>query len=310
VVPLFRRCQGLIALAAAVGLSSCATAKHAPAPAPEAIDLRPARDAVQSAREAGAVERAPDAFARAQGHLNEAEALAADALDQEKREQSAWLGRLAIVEAECAVVIARQSAQQSEQKAETSQEAEKRSNALIRKHEEDQKRLEEQIASLKRELDFTETEVIRTKARLKGIETKAEAAFAIAEARTLLSRLDEKTSRTPSVQRGQEALQRAETLLREDENYGAAIFFAQKAQDAALKAREVRPPGAQERPAAQPVYAVKVASANLRKGPDASETVIARVPRGSQLKASVARGDWIRVEYAGTTGWIHQSVVE
>jgi hypothetical protein len=306
--PVFGRVERVAALSAALGLSACATGGKSSRVTPGPVDLGPARSAVESARDAGADERAPAAFARAQGHLNEAEALAAEPLEPDKRQQSEWLGRLAIVEAECATQIARQTEQQSEQKAQTSQEAERRT-AQIRKHEEDQKRLEEQIASLKRELDFTETEVIRTKARLKGIETKAEASSAIAEGRILLSRLDEKTSRSPNVQRGQEALQRAETLLRE-ENYGAAIFFAQKAQDAALKAREVRPPGAQERPAAQPVYAVKVASANLRKGPDASETVIARVPRGSQLKASVARGDWIRVEYAGTTGWIHQSVVE
>lgn len=308
-VPLFRRCQGLVALVAAVGFSACATAKHAPPPAPKApIDLGPARDAVQSAREAGAIERAPEAFARAQGHLNEAEALAADPLEQDKREQSAWLGRLAIVEAECAVLIARHSVQQSDQKVQTSQEAEKR-NALIRKHEEDQRRLEEQVASLKRELDFTETEMIRTKARLKGIETKAEVSSAIAEGRILLSRLDDRNMRTTSAQSAVDALRRAEELLRE-ENYGAAIFFAQKAQDLALKAREPRAAAAPERPAAQPSYTVKVASANIRKGPDTAEPVVARAPRGAQLKASATRGDWIRVERDGVNGWVHRSVVE
>lgn len=306
---LFFRVEGLAALSAAVGLSACATGGKGALATPAPVDLTPARSAVESARDAGADERAPAAFARAQGHLNEAEALAAEPLESDKRRQSEWLGRLAIVEAECAVQIARQSVQQSEQKLQTSQDAERRT-AQIRKHEEDQRRLEEQVASLKRELDFTETEVIRTKARLKGIETKAEASSAIAEGRILLSRLDEKTSRTLSVQRGQADLQRAETLLREEKNYGAAIFFAQKAQDAALKAREVRSAAPQERPPDQATYTVKVASANLRKGPDASAPVIGRAPRGAQLKASVARGDWIRVEHAGASAWVHRSVVE
>jgi hypothetical protein len=301
-------------LAAAFAFSACASAARRPSPPASGppIDLGPAREAVESAREAGAVERAPDAFARAQGHLNEAEALAVDPLEQEQREQSAWLGRLAIVEAECAGQIARQvarqAAQQSEQRLQTSQEVEKR-NAQIRQHEEEQRRLEEQIAGLKRELDLTETEVIRTKARLKGIETKAEASSAIAEGRILLSRLDEKSRRTPLAQRAREALQRAENLLRQ-ENYGAAMFFAQRAQDQALKAREQRGTAALDRPPAQPSYTVRVASANLRKGPDASQEIVARLPRGTKLKASVARGDWIQVEHGGRNGWVHHSVVE
>jgi hypothetical protein len=310
VAPLFRRCRGLIALAAACGFSACATAKQPP-PTSEPgapIDLGPAREAVESAREAGAVERAPAAFARAQGHLNEAEALAADPLEPEKREQSAWLGRLAIVEAECAAQIARQAAQQTEQRAQTDQEVERRTTQL-RLHEEGQRRLEEQLASLKRELDFAETEVIRTKARLTGIDTKAEASSAIAEGRILLARLDDASKRSSLGQRAQDALGRAEGLLRA-ENYGAAMFFAQKAQDSALKAQEQRGAPSPDRPAAQSVYTVKAARANLRKGPDVSQGIVARLPRGTTLKASVARGEWIRVEHAGTIGWVHGSLVE
>ena len=167
------------------------------------------------------------------------------------------------------------------------------------------------MALLKRELDFTETEVIRTKSRLKGIETKAEASSAIAEGRILLVRMaEERGSRAQDVQRAEQALQRAEALLRE-ENFGAAIFFAQKAQDAALKAREQRPVQSEpERPAPSASYTVKAASANLRKGPGTSEAIVARVARGERLRASVMRGDWIRVEHAGATGWIHRSLVE
>jgi uncharacterized protein YraI len=120
---------------------------------------------------------------------------------------------------------------------------------------------------------------------------------------------DERGRRAPGVQRAEEALDRADDLLRDD-NFGAAIFFAQKAQDAALKARERPTPSAQERPAPSASYTVKAASANLRKGPGTDEPIVARLAKGERLRASVIRGDWIRVEHAGAVGWIHRSLVE
>jgi hypothetical protein len=78
-------------------------------------------------------------------------------------------------------------------------------------------------------------EVIRTKARLQGIETKAEASSAIAEARILMTRLDARDRATLS--RCQELLDKAEQQINEN-NFGAAVFFARKAQDIATKARE------------------------------------------------------------------------
>jgi hypothetical protein len=299
----------IAALTLIAAAAACATSQAPPPKAPP-VDLGPAREALEDARAARAEERAPESFSRAQGHLNEAEALAADDASPDKRRQSEWLGRLATVEAQCAAHIARQQERQTDERSQTTQEAEKR-NERIRRHEDEQRRLEEQVALLKRELDFTETEMIRTKARLKGIETKAEASSAIAEGRILLGRMaDERGARALGVQRAQEALERAETLLRE-ENFGAAIFFAQKAQDAALKSREPRAAQTgQERPAPSSSYTVTAASANLRKGPGTHEPIVAQLARGDQLKASVMRGDWIRVEHAGAAGWIHRSLVE
>lgn len=295
----------------AVTLAACAAgcaARQAPPPGPPP-DLNPAREALELARAAGADQRAADTYSRAQGHLNEAEALAGAARSVDERRQAEWLGRLAVVEAQCATQLARQQTQQANQRSLASQEVEKH-NALMRRHEEDQRRLEEQAALLRRELDLTENEVIRTKARLKGIETKADASSAIAEGRILLGRLvEEKGTRAQDVQRAQEALARAETLLR-DENFGAAIFFAQKAQDAALKAREPRAEDDSERPAPSPSYTVKASVANLRRGPSTNEPVVARVSRGTPLRASVMRGEWIRVEHAGNTGWVHRSLLE
>jgi hypothetical protein len=300
-----KRLVGALALAA--GAAGCAARQAAPA-AP--ADLEPARQALEAAREAGAEERAPEAYGRARGHLNEAEALAAGPASGDQRRQSEWLGRLATVEAQCAAQLAQQQVEQSEQRSLSTQEAEKRS-AQLRRHEDEQRRLEEQVALLKRDLELTENEVIRTKSRVKGIETKAEASSAIAEIRILLVRIaEERGGRSPGVLLAQEALEKADEQLRE-ENYGAAIFFAQKAQDAALKAREGRG-GAREpeRSALHASYTVKSESVNLRKGPGTGEAVLAKVAKGTQLKATGQQGDWIRVEHAGTTGWIHRSLLE
>ena len=95
-------------------------------------------------------------------------------------------------------------------------------------------RQEERITLLLRDLELTETEIIRTKARLKGLETKAEASSAIAEARILVGRLDRRT-RTATLASAQQAIAKAEQLLQQ-ENYGAALFFATKAQQIARAA--------------------------------------------------------------------------
>jgi hypothetical protein len=294
----------VLALTLIAATAACATKQAAPKAPP--VDLSSAREALEEARAARADERAPDAFSRAQGHLNEAEALAAEVVSPDKRRQSEWLARLATVEAQCASQIARQQARQGDERSLSTREAERR-DETIRRQEDEQRRLDEQVALLKRELDFTETELIRTKSRLKGIETKAEASSAIAEGRILVGRVaDQRGSRAQVVLRAQAALARAEAEL-QDENFSMAMFFAQKAQDAARDTRSA--PSAQERPAPSSSYTVK-ADANLRKGPGLDEPVVARLAKGERLRASVMRGDWIRVEHAGAVGWVHRSLVE
>lgn len=295
-------------LVLAVPLGACATVGGAP----PKVDLGPAREAVEAARQAGAAERAAEAFGRAQGHLNEAEALASSP-GADKRRQAETLARVTIAEAQCSAAIARAGQQQSTVAATQSQEAEKLT-VRLRKSEEDQRKAEEKAAGLQRELDLAETEVIRTKARLKGIETKAEASSAIAEARILTRRLGDEKGRAADLARCQQALAKAEDLLKQD-NYGAAIFFAQKAQEIALKTREggeSRPPSLAEveQPAPQRSYRVKAASANIRKGPSTSETVVGKAPKGAALEASVVRGDWVKVTYGELTGWVYRSLLE
>jgi len=217
----------LALLALAVG--ACASAKVKPG---SRVDLGAAQQAVEAARKAGAPAKAPDMFKQAERHLREAESVAgAKDLTPEKSARAQGLGELAVAEAHCAVMTPAPDRTAKAPPAEV-----ERANTRVRKLEEDNKRLEERIALLLHDLDVTETEIIRTKARLKGIETKAEASSAIAEARILMGRLDAKAN-AATLSMCEDSLAKAEKQLQQ-ENYGAALFFAMKAQDAATKAQE------------------------------------------------------------------------
>src|SRR6266446_4516642 len=157
------------------------------------VDLDPARAAVAEAREAGAPTRSPEAFTRAEGDLQRAEALAAGREVRRDRRGAQRAADLAVAEAHCATALSRSvhEVEQVTSKAAAAAAANTaetdRLSGRLRKAEEDQKRLEDKLAALARDLEVTETELIRTKARLKGNETKAEASAAIAEARILAS---------------------------------------------------------------------------------------------------------------------------
>ena len=293
----------------ALPLGACATA--GPAPLRVQVDLEPARKAVEEARQAGAPERAQEPFAKAEGHLKEAEGL--NAAGGEKAREADWLGRLAVVEAQLAAAMAHLSGTDARVGERAAAQETDRLATRLRKANDEQRRLEEKVASLAQALELTEKEVIRTKARLKGNETKAEASSAIAEARILLRRMsDEKGRSAAALARGNEDLTKAEGQLK-DENFGAAVFFAMRAQESALKAQETARPSdttETERVAPKKTYMVKTATANIRRGPATSEPIVAKAPKGATLEASAVRGDWIRVSYQGKTGWVSRTVVE
>jgi hypothetical protein len=289
----------LAAMALALTAGACATAAK-----PRAVDLQPARQALEEARAEGAAERAPETFHRAQGELKEAERLVAERGPEAPLAavEAEWAARLALAEARCAARDASTEPSGSEEI--------RRLETRSRRSEEEQRRLEEQLALSQRELDVTETELIRTKARLKGLETRAEASSAIAEARILVKRLESR-GRSATLRAATDSLEKAETQMKE-ENYGAALFFALKAQDLVTKAGENRAAGdaEPERPAPQRTYLVAVDSANIRQSPSAQAPVVGEARRGARLDALVMRGTWLKIRYGDVTGWVSLKLVE
>ncbi len=234
------RGRGFPLLLLTLPLAACASAGGSATDKPGSpVDLAPVRAALEEARRSGAPQGPDDTFRQATAHLTDAEVLiAAGKLTAERALRVELLGKLAAAEARYAATLA-----QLEKRTAAASQAARSSDAelaaRLRRSEEERRRLEERVVLLQRELQLTETEVIRTKARLQGIETKAEASSAIAEARILMGRLDANDRATLS--RCQELLSEAEQQINEN-NFGAAVFFARKVQDIVTKSREPSAP--------------------------------------------------------------------
>jgi hypothetical protein len=211
--------------------TGCAV-KTPPTTGPEATpnDLEAARAAVKEAQAAHAKERAPEAYRRALEYLRQAETGSGSAA-REAAIRAEGSARLAAAQARC------ETAASAPGRAPANGADLERARAELKQALEEHRRLEERVALQQQALELTETELIRSKARLKGIETKAEASSAIAEAHILMRRLG---ARSAAAALCQESLAKAEQQLAV-ENYGAATFFALKAQDIANRARAAQP---------------------------------------------------------------------
>ena len=166
----------------------------------------------------------------------------------------------------------------------------------------------------KRNLDLlvevTETEVIRAKAKLKGLETKAEASSAIAEARILMRRLQEDKGRSASVSMSQDRLDQAVEQLQIGD-YSLAAFYALQAQEILEQVRRGVPVDQDpERSPLKKQYTVQATSANIRKAPHKSAVLIGKAPKGAILEALATRSEWVKVRYDQLEGWVSRSLLE
>jgi hypothetical protein len=205
-------------------VAGCA-AKTPPATSAGAVPsaLETARAALRDAEAVHAEEQAPESYRRALESLRLAEA-GSGSTAREAAIRAEGFARVASAEARCAT--------SASSAASTNDASLERAQAELKQAREDNRRLEERTALLQHSLEQTETELIRSKARLRGIETKAEAASAIAEARILLRRLNARGTASALCR---DSVRKAERQL-DAENYGAALSFALRAQDIANQA--------------------------------------------------------------------------
>jgi len=177
-----------------------------------------------------------------------------------------------------------------------------------------------QISSQQSMLDEAVIEVVRTKAKLRSIESRAEAASSITEAEIALKGLKENMAVAeddPSEDyRKAEALLRMSTNEFKKENYGGALYLAGQAQShiRAIQSNLSHQPDYSlhpgEVPFAQPLPLKVLTRSNLRQDPSPRSKIYRTLDEGTMIMGYSYKDEWIRVHTEeGSQGWIFQALV-
>ncbi len=191
---------------------------------------------------------------------------------------------------------------------------------LLLEKESQLKELEARRVSLQAKLDEAIQEVVRAKARLRSLESRAEAASNMAETEVALKMLKNQRidlKRSPELAQAEQLIQMSTQEFRK-ENYGGALYLAGQAKDQ-IKLAQTRGAGGEGRqaqlisgevPFALPLDLYVKSTSNVREGPGLEYKVVATVVPGSLLKAYSYKDRWVRVEGENNlAGWIFQNLL-
>lgn len=182
-------------------------------------------------------------------------------------------------------------------------------DVLNQRFEDQQKRMDDAII-----------EVVRTKAKLRSIESKAEAASTIAE-----TEIAAKVLKNQAEAAGLEDLEemiKAESLLKisttefSKQNFGGALYLAGQAKNQ-IRAGHIQLGGNRDdRPVEgemaflQPLPLKSVKNSNFRSGPGLTFKIITELKKGTRIIGYAHKGDWIRADTEdGLKGWIFKALV-
>jgi len=173
-------------------------------------------------------------------------------------------------------------------------------------------------------LDEAIQEVVRAKAKLRSLESKAEAASGIAEAEIAVKALKAQLAgQTPNPEliKAQELLKMSAQEFKK-ENYGGAVYLTSQAKghirggQIRLEGREKvapikrLPPFKGEVFFALPLPLQVLRTSNLRTQPDRDSKVITTLEKGTPLIGYSHKDKWVRVmSEDGTNGWVFQTLV-
>jgi uncharacterized protein YgiM (DUF1202 family) len=162
-------------------------------------------------------------------------------------------------------------------------------------------------------------EVVRAKAKLRSLESKADAASVIAETEIAIKALK---NRVPGKREDMIEITKAEKLLEMSsqefrrQNFGGALYLASQAKTQIRMGHLVLSSGKNidilegEVLFVQPLPLVVMKNSNLRSGPGINQKILAQLKEGDTVIGYSYKGDWVRIETADkTTGWIFQSLV-
>lgn len=184
--------------------------------------------------------------------------------------------------------------------------------------------LEKRLNSQQINVDEAIQEVVRAKAKLRSLESKAEAASEMAEAEIAVKALKVQLAgnkKNPDFIKAQELLKMSAREFNR-ENYGGALYLTGQAKGH-IKIGQMRlgsreevapvkrlPPVKGEVLFALPLSLQVMQNSNLRQGPDLKSEVLTQLEKGTSLIGYSYKGQWVRVNTDdGANGWIFHTLV-
>lgn len=186
------------------------------------------------------------------------------------------------------------------------------------------KQLEERLNSQQEMLDEAIQEVVRAKAKLRTLESKAEAASEMAEAEIAIKALKTQLAgqtRNPELIKAQELLKMSAQEFKK-ENYGGAVYLTSQAKGH-IRAAQIRLGGREKTAPIKRLPAVRgevffalplplqvLKTSNLRAKADLEAKVITTLEKGTPLIGYSYKDKWVRVmSEDGAYGWVFQTLV-
>ena len=180
------------------------------------------------------------------------------------------------------------------------------------------KKLEERQDTRQKVLDDAIQEVVRAKAKLASLESKAEAASNMAEAEIALRNLKVELGageKDPDAIKAKQLLKMS-ALEFKKENYGGALYLTSQAKSH-IKAGQIRMRRREKISVikgevlfAEPLSLRVLKTSNLRKAPDLKSEVVTTLGKGDPVVGYSYKGEWVRVHTEkGIHGWIFQTLV-
>ena len=186
------------------------------------------------------------------------------------------------------------------------------------------KQLEERLNSQQEMLDEAIQEVVRAKAKLRSLESKAEAASEMAEAEIAVKALKAQLAgqtRNPELIKAQELLKMSAKEFKK-ENYGGAVYLTNQAKGH-IRAGQIQLTGREKVAPIKRLPPIKgevffslplplrvLRTSNLRDQPDLKSKVITTLEKETPLIGYSYKGQWVRViSEDGGYGWVFQTLV-
>jgi len=178
--------------------------------------------------------------------------------------------------------------------------------------------LEDRLDSQQKMLYEAIQEVVRAKAKLRSLESKAEAASEMAEAEIAVKALKVQLAargEDPEVAKAEQLLQMSVEEF-EKENYGGALYLTSQAKGQ-IKTGQMRLGDKKKLTSiegevlfAQPLPLQVLKNSNLREMPDLKSNILTTLDKGTPLIGYSYKDQWVRVTREdGITGWIFQTLV-